>query len=119
MPNEIPTKSRELVLARQLGRCFGCGAKLVINGGQWAHRRGRGVLDEHTMCPCNGLYLCATDHEWATRHPLEAKMRGWNLSRWVEDPSEHPALMWTGDRMVLDCEGGMKIENIDTEGATR
>lgn len=104
------------MLARQLGRCFGCGCALKVNGGEYQHRRRRGVVDEHTDCPCNALYLCTTDHQWAHAHPLEATMRGWIVSTSVSVPGEMAALMWTGDRMVLDCDGGMVIDNSNVSG---
>lgn len=105
----IPTRSRELVLSRQLGLCFGCGAKLSINGGEWAHRRTRAVVDGHTMCPCNGLYLCTTCHQWSHANPLPARQKGWIVSRHTPDPSVVGAFGTYG-WVLLNHEGGFSID---------
>lgn len=69
---EIPKESRDAVALRQAKRCARCG----VAGSDWHHRRRRNVRDGHEHCPCNGVLLCRADHQWAHRHPAEAKALG-------------------------------------------
>lgn len=69
---EIPQESRDTVALRQANRCARCG----VTGSDWHHRRRRNVRDGHEHCPCNGVLLCRTDHEWAHKNPTEAKALG-------------------------------------------
>ena len=69
----IPLASRQSVRERTGGRCLRCGG----NGAHWHHRRSRRVVDEHTHCACNGVWLCARCHSWAHHHPTKAKAEGY------------------------------------------
>lgn len=101
---EIPQGSRDLVTARQAGRCLRCSGA----GTDWHHRRSRRVRGEHRHCPCNGVLLCRDCHSWAHAHPLLAQAQGLVVSQWVDRPGEVPVTgLW--DRYTLDCEGGLKI----------
>lgn len=116
MAADIPTKSRELVLARQLGCCFRCGVKLKINGGVWAHRRTRAVRDEHCMCPCNGIYLCRTDDAWASGvGRFEANRLGLLVSRYEPDPATVPVWHVQYGWINLDHVGGYEY-NLEKAG---
>jgi hypothetical protein len=97
--NPIPAASRRLVHEREKERCLRCGGR----GYEWHHRRKRNVKDEHTHCPCNGVLLCRTCHEWA--HKGEWQTRdGFRLSQFDTTPSITPVLTWHG-KVTLWCNG--------------
>lgn len=102
MGNPIPTVSREQVKAREAGRCFRCGCPCV--DGEWHHRRGRSVRDEHTHCSCNGVWLCKTCHAWCHAHPFEAKSEGLVVTRFQMEPGGVAAMSYFGP-ILLRCDG--------------
>lgn len=96
----IPTRSRDLVRARQGGRCFRCQAP----ANQWHHRRTRAVNRPHRHCPCNGVLLCPTCHQWAHRYPVKAKAVGLIVTTTVDEPDTIPMHgLWGWIR--LSCGG--------------
>lgn len=100
MSKAIPTKSRQVVGERDRGLCVRCGAK----GTEWHHRRSRSVHDEHQHCPCNGILLCRTCHDWVHAHPFHARGNGWIVSRFAkpfEQQMNNLHLGW----VMLTCEG--------------
>lgn len=88
--NPIPTRSRDLVGARDGGYCVRCG--LPARPAQWHHRRGKRVKDEHQHAPCNGITLCGTCHPWVHAHPKQAEEWGWIVSRHA-DPCSTPVFV--------------------------
>jgi 5-methylcytosine-specific restriction protein A len=98
----IPTKAREVVMAREQGGCLRCSGP----GAEWAHRRTRSVHDEHTMCPCNGVRLCTTCHQWCHHNPTAAVREGFMVSRHVAEPGIIPVESWYGT-IWLHCDGGI------------
>ena len=106
MANAIPQRSRTLVEARDRFLCLRCGTR----GSDWHHRRTRAHRDLHTHCPCVGVYLCQTCHDWVHAHPLEAKTDGWIVRRW-EDPQSVPILAYYGKWIQPDCDGGFVFTN--------
>lgn len=107
---DIPTRSRELVRAREGGQCRRCGG----HGNQWHHRRTRKVRGEHRHCPCNGVLLCPTCHRWVHRYPVQAKAVGLVVSTAVLDPGTVPIRgLWGWAQ--FSCGGaaaGLSGENI-------
>lgn len=99
----IPTKSRDLVRARAHHRCERC--LCPAPNGQWHHRRSRRVVNEHTHCPCNGVWLCRTCHQWVHAHPTEAKKEGWIVSQWVIRPGQVPYIRRIGTAWSTGCDG--------------
>lgn len=95
------TSTREAIQVRSGGRCERCGGV----GGEYSHRRPRGVRDEHTACPCNALWLCRTCHAWLHKNPRSALAEGIALSRYVAEPASRPVTTTAGV-VVLDHEGG-------------
>lgn len=102
----IPTRSRALVIARARDRCERCGVLMTV--GHWHHRRSRSVRDDHTHCPCNGVWLCRGDHEWVHAHPMEARQGGFILSRVTAIPAVEPVETPWGMRLH-SCDGTYKI----------
>lgn len=96
----IPEKSRGLVKARDRYLCVRCGCR----GGEWHHRRSRSVVDACTHCPCNGILLCKTCHEWVHKNPFLARASGWIVSKY-QTPIEQEVQTVSGP-MVLDHDGG-------------
>lgn len=103
MSNDIPTRSRTLVMSREERRCLRCGGP----GGEWHHRRGRRVKDDHTHCPCNGVYLCKRCHDQVHSKPVLAMVDGFIVRRHVTEPFSEPVLPWwsrgTGKKIWLRC----------------
>jgi len=103
---QIPERSRTSVRVRARQRCERCGAPAPH--GQWHHRRRRRVVDEHTHCPCNGVWLCPTCHRAVHAGPAEARRKGWIVSPWNPKPGTTPLrtpLGW----VFNDCEGGFAL----------
>ena len=101
MANEIPTKSRQQVKARDMETCLMCG----MSGNAWHHRRRRAVKSGHFQhCACNGVLLCSTDHAWVHAHPVEAMANGFILSTITKNPHEHPVRTFAG-WFTLTCDG--------------
>lgn len=101
---QIPTKSRETVRSREKGQCARCAGR----GSQWHHRRSRSVRDGHTHCPCNGVLLCKTCHDWVHSHPFEARAIGLIVSRYSEPAQmqlEHSLYGW----IRLTCNGSHSL----------
>lgn len=98
--SRIPTKAREVVVAREQGSCLRCAAR----GAEWAHRRSRAVHDQHTMCPCNGAYLCTTCHDWCHKNPRLAMAAGLMVSRHVAEPGRIAVESWYST-IWLHCNG--------------
>lgn len=117
MPNPIPTSSREIVARREMGRCFRCGAP--TRTGEWHHRRRRGVRDEFTHSPCNGLWLCTTCHKQVHDQPFESRRYGWIVSASVSNPGTIPVKAHYG-WLYLEPGGGfsyaVEAEAIDQAG---
>ena len=74
---------------------------------QYHHRRSRSVRDEHTHCPCNGVYLCLADHQMVTDFPQWARERGLVVSRYVDLPASVPVVAHGSTEVVLGCQGGV------------
>lgn len=84
----IPSRSRQLVKARDRWRCARC-RKFLNEGGECHHRRSKSVRDAVTHSPCNLIYLCGADHRWVHANPLLAKAEGFIVSR-HSDPRKEP-----------------------------
>lgn len=116
MTKEIPVQARITVKTRAHFRCERCGVPAPT--GQWHHRRSRSRRDEHTHCPCNGVWLCATCHGWVHAHPLEARAEGgFIVSRHVDQPGAVPVVTPWGVR-VHGCDGTYVFRSNDDEGST-
>jgi hypothetical protein len=94
-----------LVAVRQARRCLRCGTP----GSDWHHRRGRSVKDAHQHCPCNGVLLCKSCHDWAHAHPFDARRVGFIVSRSEPEPGRAPVRTYHGV-IVLDCVGGFEYD---------
>lgn len=96
------------VKVRDLFRCCRCNAPTME--GAWHHRRGKAVVDAHTDCTCNGIWLCHTCHQWVHGHGLIARLRGWIVSRTSRKhlPFEAPVRTAQHGWVLLDCTGGWK-----------
>lgn len=105
MGTRIPEASYALVRTRDLWRCFRCGCP--ADPGEWHHRRGRSVVDEHRHEACNGLNLCSTCHAWVHANPFEARAKGWIVSRHA-NPCDVSALAHYG-WVLLDHDGGYRV----------
>ena len=101
MPNPIPASSRQSVSDRDRGLCVRCAGP----GADWHHRRGRSVKDEHTHCPCNGVTLCRTCHNWVHANPADAQEKGYIVARHIPDPDSIWVRAWWG-WVSLSCTGG-------------
>jgi len=66
-------------------RCERCGKPLVWSGGHIHHKQTR-ALGNHE--PDNLLYLCPECHEWAHRHPAQARDEGVIVSRYMGEERE-------------------------------
>lgn len=102
----VPTAARLLVTERDTHRCCRCG---MPTAGQYHHRRSRSEVDEHTHCPCNGVYLCQTCHTWAHAHPTEAIKSGFIVSRYVQYPHTIGIISAWGHRHH-NCDGSVTYE---------
>lgn len=96
----IPTRSRNLVRARDRFLCVRCGC----TGRHWHHRRSRAVHDEHEHCTCNGVWLCASCHSWVHTNPFLARTEGLIVSRYQEPASV--AMRTVYGQVLPDCDGG-------------
>jgi hypothetical protein len=101
MGNEIPQAARSSVQGRAMGRCERCNG----HGAHWHHRRSRRVRDVHRHCPCNGVWLCRTCHEWAHANPLLARQSGFIVSQHEQEPAR-VAVETPWGRRLHDCAGG-------------
>lgn len=103
MANAIPTRSRELVKARDRGCCAICGNPARV--GQWSHRRRRGrEADAHS--PANGLWTHVSCHAGLHDDPIGAKARGWMVSQFVADVTIIPVDHALYGMVYLDHDGG-------------
>jgi hypothetical protein len=100
--SRIPDEARRLVKERDLLRCLRCG--VPSPHGEWHHRRSRRVVDTHTHCACNGVWLCGTCHRWAHAHPLLARHAGLIVSQHIRDPGSIVIETAFGVRSQ-DCDG--------------
>lgn len=99
--NQIPTKSREVVRERDKGLCCRCGMSATA----WHHRRSRSVKGLHQHCPCNGISLCQTCHDWVHAHPFDARSQGWIVSRSTADPGGQQMQCHRLGWIKLTCDG--------------
>lgn len=67
------------------------------------------MVDEHTHCPCNGVWLCVTCHQWVHAHPNAARTQGWIVSRWVHSPGVIPITRRLGTTWRNDCVGTAQL----------
>lgn len=102
-PKSIPSGQREAVKSRDGLKCCRCGTP--TRHGQWHHRRGRRVRDEHTHCTCNGIWLCDPCHDWVHEHPFEAKSFGFIVSRQVPFPGGEVLIAAQHGVVHLTCDG--------------
>lgn len=72
--------------------------------GEWHHRRSRSIRDEHQHCPCNGIWLCLTCHNWVHANPFEARAHGWIVSR-HKMPNVEPVRNMRFGWLMLTCSG--------------
>lgn len=85
-------------------RCF-----MPIQTGAWHHRRTRSVRDVHRHCPCNGVFLCHTDHAWVHAHPFEARQHGLIVTRHEPEPFTVPFRRGDGAWVLPNCTGEKEI----------
>lgn len=102
---DIPTLSRNLVVARDKSRCVRCGAPAAT--GHWHHRRSRSIRDDLTHSPANGVWTCGVCHAWLHAHPFEARATGLIVSRYA-DPSTEILIHALYGPVLLDTDGGYK-----------
>lgn len=102
--------------------CVRCNGR----GYEWHHRRSRRVRADHRHCSCNGLLLCRTCHTWAHRNPDEARVTGFIVSQWVDEPFMVPVFTegywqpscngkWVplaADDVVTDGFGGLLVSRV-------
>ena len=87
-----------IVMERDGGRCFRCGAFLhsAWPGYSCHHRRLRSGGGTDT--PENRIMLCGSGttacHGWVHAHPSVARAHGWLASRYGLDPGDTPVLHW-------------------------
>lgn len=105
MSNEIPSLSRNQVIARDRSRCVRCTAPAPV--GHWHHRRSRSIKDEFTHSPANGVWLCHLCHTWVHAHPFEARATGLIVSRYA-DPETEPLEHALYGRVLLNDDGTVK-----------
>lgn len=102
MSNDIPTRSRELVRARDGDQCQRCGS---ANAPAWHHRRRRGIKGgHHQHCACIGIQMCPTCHSWAHANPAQAQLTGFIISAYEDEPWTVPVKTF-GGWCVNDCAG--------------
>lgn len=117
--SQIPQRSRQLVYDRQDMRCWRCSASARVVAGSWHHRRGRAVVDDHTHCTCNGVWLCGDGvggcHGWVHgRGRFEASRLGLIVPRGTALPGSVPmAVAPFGEYVELDCVGGFRWTGIE------
>jgi len=104
MANRIPTRSRDVVKARERFRCARCGGSAPT--GEWHHRRTRAVKDEWTHHWTNGVWLCKTCHDAVHAHPTRARVEGYIVGSFQPRPGALPVKLWTGEWVHLNEEGG-------------
>jgi hypothetical protein len=110
---QIPERSRRLVRVRQNNQCARCSTG---NPSEWHHRRSRSVRDTHRHCPCNGVLLCKSCHDWVHAHPFEARALGLIVSRHVAEPGSVPvSAPFTPRTILLACDGEMEWSNEEEE----
>lgn len=111
---DIPAESRLLVEQRQNLRCMRCGGK----GADMHHRRSRRVRADHRHDPCNLVLLDRSCHRWAHANPDEARVTGFVVSQWVDEPFLVPVMNPWG-WWQLQCNGGyapLTMDQIATDG---
>lgn len=112
--SQIPQRSRQLVYERQDWWCWRCSASAKAVPGSWHHRRGRAVIDDHTHCTCNGVWLCGDGvggcHGWVHgAGRFEANRLGLIVPRGTALPGSVPMAVPIYDEFVLlDCDGGFQ-----------
>lgn len=92
--------AQDLVRARCIGRCEGCGTFGPV---QVHHRCARGVggvhraAEDHSNDPRNLLALCASCHAKTEHHSTwrECEELGWRVEHGLRDPWDVPALIYT------------------------
>lgn len=111
-----PRQVRAIIWERSYGRCECCGKPMRTDVPDWhpdkmdaSHRVGEGQGGRwvpSNVCAlrhwCH-LYGAASPH----RTPLAARERGLALLS-TEDPTTEPVLLWTGNWVLLDDEGGYR-----------
>lgn len=98
-PPAFDPEVRKALAAEWKGMCWRCGGV----GNEYAHRRPRGVRDEHTACYCNACWLCRTCHRWCHMNPVASGLAGWTLSRYEDEPWTVPVETIFG-RVLLSCD---------------
>lgn len=104
MGNNPPPAARDTVRQRAHQRCERC--LIPAPHGHLHHRRSRSVIDPHTHCPCNMVWLCGPCHVDVHGHPFDARRGGWIVSRHVIEPGNIVVRTPLGER-VLYCNGGI------------
>lgn len=102
-PPAFDPEVRVMLASTFRGLCWRCGGV----GSDYAHRRPRGVRDEHTACFCNAAWLCRVDHAWCHKNPIAARDDGWVLSRYETEPWTVPVATIFG-KVLLSCDGSVK-----------
>lgn len=105
MTKTIPQAKREQVQNRDGWLCCRCG--VPTRHGQWHHRRGRRVKDQHTHCSCNGVWLCDPCHDWVHDHPFEARNQGFIVTRHEAHPGAICVTAAQHGTVLLTCDGNV------------
>ena len=71
------------------------------------------MRDEHTHCPCNGVWLCRTCHAWAHKNPIAAREAGYIVSRYVLNPGGTGIDAYFG-RIFFECDGTWHYGRIES-----
>jgi hypothetical protein len=119
---------QELMAAQRAGGvCERCGHVLRgPRGLAWSvhHRRPRGMGGSHrahTTCACNLVLVCGSGvtgcHGWIESHRKAAKVHGWLVSQYQDEPSKWP-LARHGGTVVLNCDGSFLPHEEDLERAS-
>ena len=120
MARSNPTlQTREVCGRRDNARCVRCGRSLVGVPASLHHRRLRSHPFPGLHQPANLIWLDGSGstgcHGWVHAHPAEAYRLGY-MVHMSDDPASTPILRYDGKWVLLDNEGGEKIETIaDTE----
>lgn len=97
--SKIPTQAREDIYVRDNRQCRRCGMR-----GSEIHHRQRRRDGGHGLG--NMILLCSSCHKWAHANPVDARVAGFIVSAWVQDPATVTVSTFSGP-MRFDDTGGV------------
>lgn len=98
--NQIPSKMRTVIRARDNNQCQRCG----LAGTEIHHRRSRRTRDQHTHCACSLILLCSDCHRHVTVAVADARLEGMAVSIHDEFPGQTPVCTFMG-WVRMGCDG--------------